>query len=297
MSSIVLDFDLSIRYSTLYWEGLSLSEQVKEIFGDSPIEKRALSYSLVYYHRDTVLGAAKQRFIDLLDKLEHSKLSGIYDGFVLSKISAAGIELPSQKKPFTGELNASLLSNSLALIKEAWPAGYSEILNYVTGYVVLEDYQTRSLTSPQWFGAIFLGHTLFDRNDLVEVTTSIVHETGHLSLFANSSIYSPLADLIVDLFSPFKKVDRPAYMVLHAQIALARMLIWLFSLKRHLDKDSKIEIPNAGAKIQHLVDEFSGQYLDGMKSLEQMRFTSKGEELFVDFRKIESILKEANNEV
>lgn len=292
--SVILNIDRSIALASEYW--VSLCQASSPILADfsftGELPVKSLAHSLAYYNKDKGVGLA-----DVLAKLEGSLKHNIYDFRLVEQITDVGIHLPKNVTVCRQDVDYSLLADSLSLIEEAWPAGYRELMAYVTGFIVVGDSGIRSLTGPTWFGAVFLGKMIFERNRIDDLATSILHEVGHLVLYAQSAVNPPMEDIQAEVYSPFVKRNRPAIMVFHAQIAMARMILWLFSLKQFMLKNaqqSKLSDRIDLSRINNAIREYGRCYLEAMDNLKQIKVTNAGSQMIRDFESIAHILKASN---
>lgn len=295
--SVVLNFDSSIELAEEYWSSLRTAScpviSSVETWPNSTPGK-SLVYPLSYYKRDLLRDVQFHNLREALMELDGSLTNNVYDFHVVNKIISSGIPLPKEAALATYEVDQKLLIESLELIEVAWPAAYTELLKYVTGFIVLGDNNIRSMTGPMWFGAVFLGPLLFSRNRIEDMATSILHEVGHLVLYAESAVNPPIENIAEVVYSPFVKRDRPALMVFHAQIAMARMILWLFNLKQFALTNTqalkfldKINIP----RIEDSIKAYGSCYLKAMENVRLIRLTDTGMKFLRDFEAIESILK------
>lgn len=290
-SSIVLDLHHSARLATRYWEALRTAA-----LGSAPTEAsaaaRSLAYPLLHYHREELARLSaeeRQAFLDF----ERADLRDDEYLHLGARARAWGLPVPDDSRLVDRDAPTELTARTLALVAAAWPDAHSEARALLTGICWTADADVRSFTSPTWFGAVFLNQSAIARANPFENAVSLLHEVGHLALFAQCSVAPPIEDMRTEIFSPFKGVDRPALGVLHAQMALARMILWIHHVK-HFAATNPASPFLRGVSLERLepwLREFTTDYLAGMGSLGKMTPTPGGEALFVDFRKIEAILR------
>jgi HEXXH motif-containing protein len=121
----------------------------------------------------------------------------------------------------------SRLSEALALIAAQWPAALAESQALTRGVAFVETSKRFSSTSdPKLFGLIHIDRGFFAERSAAELATAILHESGHHALFVASASAKMIATPEKLLYSPLRKENRPAIGVLHAAVALYRMIAW-----------------------------------------------------------------------
>ena len=296
--SIVLDLNKSIVLAQDYWR--ELARETETIWAGYSISKGEnalldIGNSLAYYYKNKFMESGSEGWAIKLAALQPSVSDSTYQNDLIKDLAHAGLQVPKDATLASVKVGLEAIKKSLNLISEVWPAGFAELSHYMSGIVIIESDTIRSLTGPTWFGAIFLGTKMLNGSDLVEISTSLVHEVGHMVLFAQSALQSPLEDIQEEIYSPFVKRSRPALMVFHAQIAMARMLLWLHTLKSFTEmpgnalKCKEISVLNMGQAIT----EYTKCFIDGMDQLRKITITEGGQSMMRDFESIERLLVES----
>lgn len=291
-NTIVLDFDRSIHLGEKYWA--SLQESTRRIWGQILAEESTefaplLGCSLLYYlnNADSVL--EQDSLLKTVVYLERSQKEMVYDYMALGKLVDSGFEAPTDVELLRAQADSALVGDAMNLIKRVWPAAYEEIKVYLSGFVMFSSERILSLTTPSWFGAVFLSTRILKMNSVLEVATAIIHEIGHMVLFADSAINSPLHDLKEKFYSPLVSKDRPALMVIHAQMAMARIVIWLHHLQVYMEKglaDEYYQERVSKEELQNEIKKYKDCYVETMPSVRKLALTDHGKALLNDFEKI-----------
>lgn len=222
----------------------------------------------------------------------------IYAPAKIQELDRFGIKLPKDELPAPKVMSIASIEKSIDLIKSVWPAAYSELSAYLSGIIIVENENLRSMTGPTWFGAVFLGTKLLKEPNIVAISTSLVHEIGHMVLFAQTALHSPMNDIRQEIYSPLVGRPRPALMAFHAQIALHRMLLWLFNLQSFLSNRKKQELwPEVSLKlVEKGIRDYTQMYQEGMRNLRTIPFTKDGGlPLMVDFESVSEMLEKINS--
>lgn len=293
--SIVLDLNRSMNLAQSYWQ--VLADETATTWGHQQIPRDGLPLldlgnSLAYYYKKIFTESGSKNWAKILATLQVSIDDSIYQNELINELKNAGLQLPKDAALASEIPGKEVIRKSLTFIGEVWPAGFVELSHYMSGIVIIESGSTRSLTSPTWFGAIFLGSAMVKRGDLLEISTSLLHEVGHMALFAQSALQSPLQDIQEEIYSPFVRRNRPALMVFHAQIAMARMLIWLLSIKcfaQRPENSPKCEDIST-LSVDQAIAEYTACYLEGMSQLKTVSITDGGQPMMQDFEAIANLL-------
>jgi hypothetical protein len=292
--SVVLNIDQSIQLARDFWASMHASADAywHQSVGS---EKRRISnfaQSIVLYNQEKLSRSENWPRICLLATgTKPENATRTFDHAVLNEMIKLGVELPPNTTLETGHFELEYIEKALEIISLAWPAAYKEMEEYVEGAIVISDDNIQGQTAPTWFGAVFLGHPMIKTRNIRAIATSLLHEVGHLVLFAQSSLSPPLTDPNEKFYSEFKQTKRPSIMVLHAQIALARMILWLFSLRQYVDKHPNLEEIFPRAPLEKVLNRHISTYLRGMQHVRQMPYTESGFKMLDDFMAIENLLR------
>jgi hypothetical protein len=292
-NSVVLDLGMSSTLAQHYWQQMieEATSKVSDIRKHCP-DNKSLAASLAYFWDDKDKTLADLGL--LLPDLECHRHNLIYDGLYIQKLVDCGLEMPRQTKVELNYFDRDLIAKSLNFIEMAWPAAYREAMEYISGFIIVESGSILSMSGPAWFGAVFLGNSSLQRGSLGEISTSIIHEVGHLVLYADCTRSAPLKDLHQEFYSPFVKKKRPALMVLHAQMAMARMVLWLYQSRQFLvsEKGSAFLELVPIERHQKALEEHARFFLETMDSIRKLPFTADGLSILNDFEAIARILEQ-----
>jgi hypothetical protein len=292
--SVVLNFDKSIKLAKDFWQ--SLDSASSDFWHPSiALQNRRLSrfaQSLIYYNHESLASTENwAKICELAHDIRPYNKSRTFDHDTINKIIGLGVKLPPNTSLETGHFESVYVEKALEIIQLAWPAAYREMEEYMEGAIVIADENIQGQTAPTWFGAVFIGHPMIKTHNIRAIATSILHEVGHLVLFAQSSLVSPLHDPNQHFYSEFKQTQRPSIMVLHAQIALARMILWLFSLRQYVDRNPSLEETFPRAPLEKVLNRHVATYLRGMQHVRSMPYTESGFDILEDFMAIENLLR------
>lgn len=131
--------------------------------------------------------------------------------------------------------------------------------------------------SIHWYiGGIFLGLPLKKDFLVEELAINLAHEVGHQNFmiyqYADRIINSDYNELV---YSPIRKVPRPAILSMHAVVALAFMCEFLFSV---LD-NGQLMLPQKKYFLNRLRESIFDFHL-GISSISKLDYTEFGQELF-----------------
>jgi hypothetical protein len=256
---------------------------------DVAVTTRDLADPLIYYGAGGVDLARMQEAAEDLSLLQGSVRNYLYDPHILQRLTQVGFVLPRNADLQMEPMETSLIGESIALIQQAWPAAFAELSQFMSGIVMIASDELRSMTGPTWFGAIFLGSQALRRADAVDITVSLVHEVGHMVLCAQSALESPMHDIGEKIFSPLVKRERPALMAFHAQIAMARMLLWLVNLKAYWVAGG--EGSSLLPKVEPGLKEYTQCFTRGMEELRKLSLSESGKLLMADFEAMDRIMR------
>jgi HEXXH motif-containing protein len=122
---------------------------------------------------------------------------------------------------------AGKLKDAVSMIQQFWPEAFLEVSETIRGFAFVRSQRKFSSTSdPKIFGLIHLDEEFYASRSVAELATAILHETGHHSLFVETSRVKLISEPGKILYSPLRKQHRPAIGVLHAAVALYRMISW-----------------------------------------------------------------------
>lgn len=114
---------------------------------------------------------------------------------------------------------------SLDLLKTLDPSLFLEMKSYVSRIKFFSSDALNSVTSPRYFGAIYMRLPFTEEDPETFFLDTLVHETSHLHLFAIIDRNILILNDEQDLYSsPLKKDKRPMVGVFHAVFVLARMV-------------------------------------------------------------------------
>ncbi len=117
------------------------------------------------------------------------------------------------------------LLQALHVLKEIDSQMYREGETYVSRIKLFSSRSLHSVTSPRYFGAVYLRLPLPSENEILFYLETLVHEVSHLHLFTIMDRDPLLLAGAEDLFaSPLRADKRPMLGVFHAVFVLARML-------------------------------------------------------------------------
>lgn len=117
------------------------------------------------------------------------------------------------------------LKQAETIISELEPAMWHEIEIYVSHIKLFLGKALESVTSPRYFGAIYLRLPSQEEDPIAYYISTVLHETAHLHLFAMMSGDKLVLNTENELFaSPLRKDKRPMTGILHATFVLSRMI-------------------------------------------------------------------------
>ncbi len=292
--SVVLNLDQSIQLARDFWDSM-ISSSTKYWHPSISEEQRSASkfaHSVIFYNQERLASSEKwSKICSLASTFKPNNPSRTFNHSTLDEMIRLGVELPPNTTLETSPFETEDIVKALEIIRLAWPAAYKEMEEYVEGAIVIADENIQGQTAPTWFGAVFIGHPMIKTTNIRAIATSILHEVGHLVLFAQSSLSPPLLDPNEKFYSEFKQTNRPSIMVLHAQIALARMILWLFSLRNYVDQNPEQENAFPRGPMEKVLNRHVSTYLRGMQHVKLMPFTESGLLILEDFCAIESLLR------
>lgn len=116
-------------------------------------------------------------------------------------------------------------SRSLDLLKDFDHLLFLEVQAYVSRIKFCSSHDLHSVTSPRYFGAVYMRLPLPEEDEEVFFLETVVHETSHLHLFVimayNILVLNDEGDLYA---SPLRADKRPMLGVFHSVFVLARMV-------------------------------------------------------------------------
>jgi len=182
---------------------------------------------------------------------------------------------PQDRVPSDAE---SRVNDALALLQNAWPDYWSESQQLVFDIVPIAGLRITSTTLPRAFGAIFV--RVEHETTVLDVLDSIVHEQAHHRLFVGTACHPPMSDPGRMGYSPLRKVERPAIMVVHATFVSAR-LAELF--RRASEYGDRRFARDCNARLCH----YRSAAADGISSLLHLGdgiWTAVGHQLFFELQ-------------
>lgn len=277
--SFLADRELSARHATAYWGALRAAALKRlGIVPDASLPPMALFWPMTVY-ATSVAPTSRDALTTAL-----AAEAALFDGLLMSRGSAFQSKVGAKAPDLCTYLDASTslslceaLSHALQLIAEIWPAARSELDALVRGFTFVETNKRFSSTSdPKIFGLIHIDYSFYQGRSAAELATALLHETGHHALFVATSAAKLIAEPEKKVFSPLRGEDRPAIGVLHAAVALYRMITW----GRHLNSETSVE----KARIEYdLVPKFRAT----MKELEAITFLPAGASLKNDLEQLQ----------
>lgn len=114
---------------------------------------------------------------------------------------------------------------SLDLLKTLDHSLFLEVQSYVSRIKFFSSNSLNSVTSPRYFGAIYMRLPFAEEDQETFFLDTLVHETSHLHLFAIMDRNILILNDEQDLYSsPLKRDKRPMIGVFHAAFVLSRMV-------------------------------------------------------------------------
>lgn len=223
--SFLSDQPLCERRAQGYWGSLRSAAMRRVSHQDSGnLPLMASSWPLMVYSKDLAFPSVNE-WLD--------QESGWFDGNLLCTTGIAdvlGDKAPDRCQYQGVAVSEGLgqkLADALALISQYWPEGAKEIAATIRGFAFVISAKSFSSTSdPKIFGLIHLDQEFYQGRSVAELATALIHETGHHALFIESARVRLINEPGKILYSPLRKENRPAIGVLHASVALYRMISW-----------------------------------------------------------------------
>lgn len=160
----------------------------------------------------------------LIEDTAHFKNNGLADA-ILEK--AIGLNVSDTKPIKQDVLLINKINKALQMIHRYTPLMGCEIDTFMKKIYITSSPQMISGTSFNLFGAIYLGESLLQENDVI-MCTSIIHEVAHLYFYALSTIDPLILNDYSETYpSPLKADPRPLIAVFHAAFVISRMITFL----------------------------------------------------------------------
>lgn len=228
--SIVTDVEASARLAEAYWRALAGQAQRSLTgLGDSvELPQQSLIWPLEVYRAQNPSWATRTTPNAELVAQE----SAAFDDGVLRDLTAVPHWIGTASPAACVYVHAPTVlkqrvGKAFELIASIWPGAAKEAQALLRGVAFVDSARMFSSTSdPKLFGLLHIDIKYYADKSVAELATALVHEVGHHALFVATSMDPVIDDPKRILYSPFRGTKRPAIGVLHAAMALARMLRW-----------------------------------------------------------------------
>lgn len=171
------------------------------------------------------------------------------------------------------------LSMAINIVRDHWPDAFLEYESIVRGFAFVDSFQSfTSASDPKIFGLIHLDFLFYKNKSSFELATAIIHEVAHHALFIATAVDPMLVNPADPLYSPFKNQERPAIGVLHAAVALYRMLVW----SEHISIFRTIDNADAQIEIKRIDEILKPKFFATLDQLASVEFTPGGKNLFAN---------------
>lgn len=159
------------------------------------------------------------------------------------------------------------------IIAQLEPAMWHEIEIYVSYIKLFLGKALESVTSPRYFGAIYLRLPSQEEDPISYYISTVLHETAHLHLFAMMSGDKLVLNAENELFaSPLRKDKRPMTGILHATFVLSRMIRFF---RKYV---ARFEV---GETTLNMLQKSEHLFSEGIETIRQnARLTEAGTSLF-----------------
>jgi HEXXH motif-containing protein len=278
------DLEFSALRAEKYWEALRTGALARYLAPAPPtrLPLKSTLWSAWVYAEEDKLSAQRAGASDQIEPLLAAE-DRCFDGMHLSAAQAwlaltlrdARADLRFVDGAGDADLKARY-DEAMGLLRAVWPAAATEYAQMVKGIAWFESREVENFSDPKMFGVVHL-----NRKPVLtpaEIAVDVVHECGHHALFIETAVAPLFLDPKAEIYSPLRRQQRPAIGVLHAAVAMGRMLMLAARLGASQD-------PTLQRAAEQIEDDYRGDQRETLVQLARVELAEAGARLLADLQR------------